>query len=171
MIQVTLTYEEEVLAHEIGFNRTRAQHGTAKSSYRFNNSGLNYHEFIAAQAEAVGAEIAVAKYFDLTDFKPSLNTFKNEGDVGNKLEVKHTAWIHGHLIVRANDRIDDIAVLVTDKSPTYILNGWIPMRNAKVAKYWRELSKSYWLNQIDLRPMEDFLNSAYATDAFMKISS
>lgn len=168
MVRITLDYDEEVLAHEIGFMRAKAQNGTAQNSYRFNNPNLNYHEYITAQAEAVGAEIAVAKYFDIYDFKPSLNTFKTEGDVGNKLEVKHTLWIHGHLIIRENDRIDDIAILVTDKSPKYILNGWIPVRSAQNPRYWRELSKSYWLTQMDLRPMEDFAQSGYFHKALNK---
>ena len=86
MIAVKLTHAEEVTAHEIGFLRARELASVANHPTRFDRD-LNYHEYIGQLSEAVGAETAVAKYFDLTDFKPSHATFKNAADVGRGIEV------------------------------------------------------------------------------------
>lgn len=170
MISVTLTYDEEVLAHEIGFTRSKNMGGTAQN-HKYANEALSYHQFIAACAEAAGAEIAVAKYFALTDFKPSVNTFKSQADVGNTIEVKHSGYIHAHLILTESDREDDIAVLVTNTSPLYYLVGWVPIKTARVKRNWRKAANSWWIIQNDLRPMEDFLRSSYAIDAFKEVST
>ena len=161
MIAVRLTYAEELEAHEIGFIRAKELAATADHESRYDR-GLNYHEFIAQLSESVGSEIAVAKYFNLTDFKPTHASFKTEADVGKSIEVKHTRWKDGHLVVHKSDRIEDIAILVTNRSPNYYLAGWIPVRNARVDRNYRASENNYWINQADLRPMEDFLRSQYA---------
>ena len=169
MISVFLNYDEEVLAHEIGFSRSKIMNGTAQNSHKYANEALSYHQFIAACAEAAGAEIAVAKYFKLTDFEPTVNTFKTQADVGNTIEVKHSNYIHAHLILTESDREDDIAVLVTNTSPLYYLVGWVPIKTARIRRNWRKSANSWWIIQNDLRPMEDFLKSDYSKNAFEKI--
>ena len=161
MIKVKLSYEDEVTAHEVGFLRAKELASVANHPSRY-DKGLNYHEYITQLAESVGSEIAVAKYFDLTEFKPTHGTFKTQADVGSRLEVKWTRWKDGHLIIHQSDRIDDIAVLVTDRSPVYYLMGWIPIKQAKTSRTYRRSEKNWWINQADLRPMEDFLRSDYA---------
>ena len=161
MIKVRLSYEEEVTAHEVGFLRAKELASTANHPSRYDKD-LNYHEYIGQLAESVGSEMAVAKYFDLTDFRPTVNTFKNQADVGSRMEIKWTRWRQGHLILHQSDRLEDIAVLVTDRSPIYYLMGWIPIKDARVSRTYRRSEKSWWINQADLRPMEDFLRSNYA---------
>ena len=161
MIAVKLNYNEEVAAHEVGFLRAKELASVANHPSRYDR-GLNYHEYITQLSEAVGSEMAVAKYFNLTDFKPSHGTFKNSADVGKRLEIKWTRWKDGHMIIHHSDRIDDIAILVTNRSPAYYLIGWIPVKEAKVNRSWKESEKNWWVNQGDLRPMEDFLRSEYA---------
>jgi hypothetical protein len=164
-IRVTLNYEEETLAHHAGFARAQGIRGKADHATR-KDTTLNFHQYVGQLAEAVGSEMCVAKYFGLTDFKPTINTFKREADVGARLEVKHTLWRDGHLIVHQSDRADDIAVLVVGRSPEYYLVGWIPVIDAKVKRFYVESEKNWWVRQHDLRPMTDFLRSKYARTSF-----
>jgi hypothetical protein len=161
IIRVTLNYEEELEAHRVGFARASELGSTANHSSR-DDKNLNYHEYIGQLAEAVGSEISVAKYFDITDFKPTVNTFKYQADIGSKIEVKWTKWKDGHLIIRQSDRSEDIAVLVVGKSPEYFLVGWIPIKHAKAIQNWSAANSNWWIKQADLNPMGLFLKSAYA---------
>ena len=165
MIRVRLTYNDEVVAHETGFLRAKEIASTANHSSRYDRD-LNYHEYIAQLAEAVGSELAVAKYFDLTDFTPTHSTFKTTADVGERLEVKWTKWRDGHLVVHSSDRDSDIAVLVVGRSPEYYLAGWLPVANAKVNRFWRHSEQNWWVTQSNLRPMEDFIRSIHYATAF-----
>lgn len=162
MIKVRLNYNEEVTAHEVGFLRAKELTSVANHHSRYDR-GLNYHEYIGQLSESVGSEIAVAKYFKITDFEPTHGTFKNEADVGSGIEVKWTRWPEGHLVLHSSDRTDDIAILVTNHSPTYYLVGWIPIKAARTDRTYKPSEKNWWVNQRDLRPMEDFLRSSYAT--------
>ena len=162
MIKVRLNYNEEVTAHEVGFLRAKELTSTASHSSRYDR-GLNYHEYIGQLAESVGSEIAVAKYFKLTNWSPTHGTFKSVADVGTGIEVKWTRWQDGHMILHQSDRMEDIAILVTNRSPSYYLVGWIPVAAAKTSRTFKASEGSWWINQNDLRPMEDFLRSSYAS--------
>ena len=165
IVRVTLTYQEEEDAHTLGFKRATEQKSVANYSTR-KNKGLNYHEYIAELAESVGSEIATAKFFGLEDFRPTVNTFKNQADVGSNIEVKWTKWREGHLVIGQSDRNGDIAILVTGKTPEYFLVGWIPISHAKVRQHWSASNSNWWVNQEHLRPMQDFLGSDYANATF-----
>ena len=163
-IRVVLDYSQEQEAHAIGFNRiTQIQARVDAASRR--NKGVNYHEAVMESSEAVGAEIAVAQYFGISGFQPTVNTFKNEADIGAKIEVKWTKYLNGHLIVTNNDREHDIAVLVTGRSPVYIIAGWIPITMAKKPRY-RNQDGSYWIDRPNLFPIEDLKRSIYGESSF-----
>lgn len=123
---------------------------------------LTLAESIARDAQSIGAEMVVARYLGIQDFEPSYNTFKNEADVtlGNaRFEVKWTKWVEGSLIIKHNDRDQDIAILVTGASPNYKLCGWIPVAIAKKPKYANSRGDSFWVGQQDLRPMETLMGA------------
>lgn len=164
VIRVRLTYEEQVEAHSVGFQRATDLASTASHTSR-KDITLNYHEYISQLAEAVGSEMSVAKYFNLTDFKPTVNTFKSAADIGSRVEVKWTRYATGHLVIHHSDRIDDIAVLVVGRSPEYYLAGWIPIKDAKSKRYWRDSEQNWWISQNNLHPMDNFLRSTHATTA------
>ena len=111
-------------------------------------------------AQSIGAEIAVAKYFGDDNFEPTVDTFKREADVGSQIEVKWTLWQDGHLILNKTDRPQDVAILVVNKAPNYVLAGWIPIAMAKREKYLRG-DGSYWIPQTDLQPIENLRSSNY----------
>ena len=88
--------------------------------------------------ETIGAcgEFAVAKLYGKS-WRPSVNTFHIEPDVGSAIEVRATARETGRLIVRDNDADDRWFILVTGKPPNLIVRGRIKGINAKKDKWVR----------------------------------
>jgi hypothetical protein len=161
--RVVLDYAQECQSHAVGFARVVGLKGRADHSSRFNKE-LNLHEFIGESSEAVGAEIAVAAYFGLRDFEPTIDTFKSEADVSGHLEVKWTRYLNGSLIINKSDRDDDVAVLVVGRSPVYVLAGWIPVKMARQPRFHHRLQDNYWISQPDLFPITDLRSSTYGAD-------
>jgi hypothetical protein len=160
VVRVSLNHDEEVLAHKTGFDRATALNSTANHNSR-KDKHLNYHDYITQLSEAVGSEIAVAKFMDIADFQPTINTFKKTADVASKIEVKWTKWPEGHLVIHPSDRNDDIAILVVGKSPEYYLAGWIPIEHAKASQFFVSSERTWWVGQRHLRPMDTFFGSIY----------
>lgn len=155
VIRIVLTQDEQIEAHRIGLYRAMS------GNQSFNTKQVvSFHENIARDAEAVGAEMAVARYFRIPDFAPTLDGYKRQADIGTNIEVKWTKWKDGHLILSERDRKEDVAVLVTGSSPSYYVVGWIPIAVARRPQAQRS-DGSWWINQSDLHPMENFLRSSY----------
>jgi hypothetical protein len=155
-------------AQEITAHRTALERAAVMSAewFRLYGQQLNYHEMIAQHAESVGAEIAVAEYFGLRGFMPSIHTFKDEADVEvqeARIEVKHTRHFQGHLILQESQRSrpNDVCILVRGKSPRYELLGWIPAHMAMVAKYKHSQQGNYWISQRNLFEMKYLRSSNY----------
>jgi hypothetical protein len=159
-IKVTLTRDEEIKAHQVGFKRSQLDFWNADSPKRFDRD-LNFHDFITQQAESVSSEMAVAKFLKVEDFDPDNQNFKNLADVGSNIEVKWTRWKDGHLIIYPYDREDDVAVLVVGKSPEYYLVGWIPIKQAKAPQNYVRAQNTYWVTQRRLNPMNELAGSIY----------
>jgi hypothetical protein len=155
MIPVILDRPSEILAATVGLRRTVENAFKVDQSFQ----KVNFFESIARDGEAAGAELALAQYFGLDDFELSVNTFKNQADMGSRIECKWTRWQDGHLIIKESDRNQDIAVLVVGQSPTYYVVGWIPVAIAKKDRFKHEKSNSWWVSQVNLRPIETFQRS------------
>jgi len=162
MNRVVLDYSQEIQAHQLGLARVTELQGRPDHPGRFNKA-ISLHEFILENAEAVAAEIAVAQYFGLRNFMPTLNTFKNQADVGARLEVKWTKYDNGSLIINKTDRDQDVAVLVCGRSPVYLIAGWIPVKMARVPRFHHRLQDNYWITQRDLFPITDLRSSSYGS--------
>jgi hypothetical protein len=159
--EVILDRAQEISAHQAALDRARVmQDGYFTRLYGQN---LNYHEMISQHAESAGAEIAVAEWFGITGFNPSINTFKSEADVGTRIEVKHTRYTNGALILQANqsNRPNDVCILVIGKSPVYRLAGWLPASMALVPKYKHPRQDTYWIPQNNLFEMRYLGKSNY----------
>lgn len=164
MIMVRLSREDEIAAHTAGLAR-ESRYG---SNPKFVANKGNFHNAVVIHSEAVGAEMAVARYFAIEDFQPTVNTFKNEPDInlnGLGLEVKQTPHKNGHLIITDDDRNTDIAVLVVGESPTYYIVGWIPVSVAKRPRF-QSAQGGYWISQINLQPIESLKRSKHVTDIY-----
>ena len=150
MVSATITVSDEFNALAVAYGRALHMDNPMEGAIQ----KLNLAKSIARDAEAIGAEIVVARHLGLIDFRPSIDTFKNSADVGARIEVKHTAWNDGHLIVKPSDRDTDYAVLVTGESPNYTIVGWLPVSVCKTPRFKSDTSNSWWVSQINLRSME-----------------
>jgi len=160
-MNTSISVNDEFKAMAIAYVRAVSMDKPMQGSYE----KLTLAESIARDAQSIGAEMVVARFLGIADFEPTYNTFKNSADVGARFEVKHTKWVEGSLIIKPNDRDQDIAILVTGSSPNYSLCGWIPVAIAKKPKYMNGRGDSYWVSQVDLRPMETLkgVNSEIST--------
>lgn len=84
--------------------------------------------------EGACGEAAVAKALNIY-WSCTINTFKSGGDVGNTIQVRTRSKDYYELIVRKDDRDDDVFVLVTGKAPSFNVVGWILGKDAK-KKEW-----------------------------------
>jgi hypothetical protein len=164
MIPVTLTQAEELTAARVGFARAESYKTgevTHRPGYNYSDRYQTYFEVINANMIATGAEIAVARVLGLSEFDPTINGFKERADIGRNIEVKYTTWLSGHLIVQPSDRDDDVAILCVGTAPDYKVVGYIPISAAKKPRFLHK-SGSYWISQINLRPIETLTKSIYA---------
>jgi hypothetical protein len=161
--KVILDRSQEITAHQKGLDRVIAINADPNDVNQFGQKFTNFHEFIWQKAEAAGAETAVANYFGDYGFVPKVNTFNDEPDVGENIEVKWTKHANGHLILqnRGTGRPNDVAILVTGWSPVYILLGWMPVHMAKVPKYKHPYQDNYWVPRSNLFEMQYLKRSQY----------
>jgi len=129
------------------------------------NSRINNHERVTEYAESIGAELVVARYFGV-DFDINSSRGKREADVtlpnGQGIEVRWTSYTGGNLIVYPNDRDNDVAILVTGKSPEYFIVGWLPVAFAKRKRFKNPRQESWWVDQPNINPIETFMRSKHA---------
>lgn len=157
------TLEMQQLCHVAALKRLCATPDQVMGSEQRYNCGLNFHDRVTELAQATEAEWLVAKFLGY-DFNPFKDTYKTEADVGDKFEVKHTE--NGfHLIIYPNDRITDVAVMVTGKSPEFHIVGWIPVAMAKRPRFKKATQDSWWINMRDLQPMENLVRSSHGAAA------
>lgn len=161
--KVILDRSQEITAHQKGLDRVIAINADPNDANQFGQKFTNFHEFIWQKAEGAGAETAVANYFGDYGFVPKVNTFNDEPDVGENIEVKWTKHANGHLILqnRGPGRPNDVAILVTGWSPVYILLGWMPVHMAKVPKYKHPYQDNYWVPRSNLFEMQYLKRSQY----------
>jgi hypothetical protein len=161
--KVILDRSQEITAHQKGLDRVIAINADPNDANQFGQKFTNFHEFIWQKAEGAGAETAVANYFGDYGFEPKVNTFNDEPDVGENIEVKWTKHANGHLILqnRGPGRPNDVAILVTGWSPVYILLGWMPVHMAKVPKYKHPYQDNYWVPRSNLFEMQYLKRSQY----------
>lgn len=157
------TLEMQQLCHVAALKRLCATPDQVMGSEQRYNRGLNFHDRVTELAQATEAEWIVANYLGYA-FDPFKDTMKTEADVGDKFEVKHTE--NGfHLIIYPNDRITDVAVMVTGKSPEFHIVGWIPVAMAKRPRFKKATQDSWWINMRDLQPMENLIRSSHGAAA------
>ncbi|NCW67273.1 MAG: hypothetical protein EBV86_01720 [Marivivens sp.] len=163
MIPINFSNDEQIFITEKGLERAHYYREQwegkwVKRNYQTDREALNWPAFIAQQSEAVGAEVAVSKYFN----QPvNWDGFKEKADVGRNIEVKWTKWKDGSLILRDHDPADHIAILVTGSLPKYFICGWIPIAVARRPSHKRS-DGAWWIGQQDLHPMANFSRSIYA---------
>lgn len=165
MIRVDIDDESQIAVTIFGLIRAlnykeQWQGKWVKRNYQTDKQQINFPQLVDQQSDALGAELAVAKYFKQPIDLGNLN-YKQKADVGHNFEVKHTKWKDGSLILHEYDRKEDIAILVTGSMPRYFICGWIPVSVARRPSHQRS-DKSWWIGQQDLHPMANLARSSYA---------
>lgn len=87
----------------------------------------------------------------------SVNTFKAGGDVGDSIQIRTRSKHSYDLIVRKDDKDDDVFVLVTGGPNDFTVHGWMPGRAAKQAKYkanYGNYGEAFFVPSRELRPVE-----------------
>ena len=162
MMKIQLTSADEIMSAQVGLQRAQyCKERNLKNVFE-RKVANNYFNDILMGSNGAAAEIAVAKALGISDFKPTINTFKSQADLLDNIEVKHTGWHGGHLIVYPKDRESDVAVLVVGECPDLFVVGWIPVVVARRPLYRNNKADSWWVSQINLQPIESLLRSNYA---------
>lgn len=135
-MRVELTAEEQQLAREAGHRRYISR---LDSPHRWNRPAGDHTE--AKEVESTGAEIAVARVLGVPWVEKGRPD--PEGDIGEGVQVRHTIYAKGRLLLHADgDRPDNpehIFYLVTGPFPTYEVVGFISGRRGMTIGVRREL--------------------------------
>ncbi len=172
-MKYTLSAEQQIKAAEAGLVRATRYLPQFAGAYQRANDNPgdwvrlkgDFFKFASLQMNAVAAEMVVGEalgipYGDLEDHRN-----KTGADVGANIEVKHTSYSDGHLLVVPRDRDQDIAILVTGTCPEFYIAGWIPVAIAKQPRFKSTKDSTYWVAQLHLRPMDTFRRSSYGESA------
>lgn len=102
-----------------------------------------------AMAEAMVAKNTEKYWHMLCD------NFKDVPDVGN-LEVRHTRYENGGMLLHPTDKDDRKYVLVAGVWPAMKIVGWIWGKNGKHPDYWRDdlARPCFWVPQASLEEYE-----------------
>lgn len=109
----------------------------------------------AGEIEGVLAEAACAKALNLF-FDHSVNTFK-ANDIGGVYQVRWASKMSHSLIIRPNDRDDDLFILVVGELGSYKIVGWMFGMSAKEPKYERnpnQLGNAWFVPIKDLKDLD-----------------
>lgn len=128
---MTLTWDEMILGATVGVRRRvyalskgLPQHHGCEASPRWD-----------LDIEGACGELALAKYLGV--YWRSTVGRLDLPDVG-RFQVRTSRRDNASLLLRPKDEDEQIFVLVTGYSPTYILRGWILAKNGKLEQYLRD---------------------------------
>lgn len=137
MNTITLNPTECRVATVVGTARAENAriHGFRDRSHLADDERLN------ADVDAAGAEIATSRFTGLR-WTMSTGEDLSEPDLAPNIEVRHTRYPAGGLIVRTKDRPDRVFILVVGSLPTYRLVGWMRGTEAQQPRYrWTDAWK------------------------------
>ncbi len=89
----------------------------------------------------------------------SVNTFK-AADVGDNIQIRTRSQHAYDLIVRDDDRDDDVYVLVTGGPTDFTLHGWMRCSDAKSPKFkanYGNYGEAYFVPKSALHPMDPLI--------------
>ena len=134
-MRVVLTAEEQALATTAATARF-ARRRSNGSQHRWNRTDTHT---TAKETEAIGAEIAAAR---ATGRRwQDTDTPDHNGDIGEGIQVRHTQYQTGRLLIHPDDCDDHQFILVTGAYPDYTVAGWTTGRQAKQDEFWQELQR------------------------------
>lgn len=134
MMKVTLKNSEAAMATDSGQARyDRRREAGSKQRY-----GRNADDHtVELEIEAIGAEMAVARVLNRT--WEDQDTPDYDGDVGERVQVRHTRHTNGQLLLHPDDKDNHAFFLVTGTFPNYNVVGWLMGKQAKSVGEIKEL--------------------------------
>ena len=120
MLEYQLTPSEQQLCEQAA-----AARNARSTSLGLPNKIESLGRSIEHERQSLGAEIAAARAFGLQWSEKQTISEDRLGDIVPGLQVRHTAYNTGALILRAQDNPEHDFVLVTGKYPTFTVRGWI----------------------------------------------
>jgi hypothetical protein len=151
-VSVRLEWFEISAAAQVGVSRNvEAIRAGYRSRMRGKDSMWDRH-VLGALGECAFAK-ATGRYWS-----GSVNTFKSGGDVGNTIQIRTRSKHDYDLIVRDDDRDDDIYVLVTGGPQEFLVHGWMLCADAKSKQFVSDYGgygEAYFVPQSELRPVEE----------------
>lgn len=145
-MKVKLTNSELVMAALIGCRRHIASLKLKQAHGATDTWTINI--------EGACGELAAAKALNLF-WDGGVNTF-SAPDLQPNIQVRTSSNHDWGLIVRRNDKDDEIFVLVTGVSPEFVVRGWIVGKSAKNNKWFRTYNnrpEAYFVPQSALNPV------------------
>jgi hypothetical protein len=152
---IELEPNELNLAALVGVRR----HICALQGRRPDKHGLKPEDGWLVHIEGACGELAVAKYLGAY-WKPTVNTFKSGHDVAG-CQVRTRSKEDYDLLVRPDDKDEDIYVLVTGYAPRYRIRGWMRGKDAKQKRWvhaYGNRPPAYFIPADELNPPEDLKN-------------
>jgi len=133
-VQITLDDGKQRIA------RTAAQGRFDRRKNTRHRWGYQQNEHsIDVELDAIGAEIAAGLSIGVT-WKDS-SVPDSDGDLGERIQVRHTKWGTGRLLVHPEDKDDHCFILVRGKFPTFSIVGWMGGGEAKQRQWWTDPSR------------------------------
>jgi len=147
-VKIKLTRYDTFCAATVGAKRQ------AESLYKKlpDKHGFDGADGWTIHIEGAAGELAVAKALNLF-WDGTVNTFKRGGDIGDKLQVRTRSKDYYDLLIRQNDKDEDIFVLVVGQIPNFKVVGWMRGVDAKQEKYsqtYGNRPSAYFVPQKDL---------------------
>ena len=109
--------------------------------------------------ESTAAEMLVAKtlgkYWNIYITEPNAPGANTDGDVGD-VEVRHTKYTSGKLLLHDRDRDEAVFVLVVGKYPRYRIAGWLTAGEGKRPELVEEYDgrSAYFVPQTELHSID-----------------
>ena len=158
-MRVTLEWFEVLLAATVGVRRQLEALRSGRPDCHGFDGATGWQVHIEGACGEMAFAKATGRYWS-----GSINTFKAGGDVGN-IQVRTRSRDDYDLIVRDDDRDEDIFVLVIGKAPTFRVVGWIQGAEAKRPS-WRHVygarPPAFFVPQAALFPISRSLASLHA---------
>jgi hypothetical protein len=127
----------------------RAHYGRS-NDHGGGDSGRDYNTRLRNTIDGLLAEVAVSRAFGCPWTPGGVEISK--GDVDDTLEVRHTKYQNGHLLIYSGDPDEAPFILVVGSYPKFRLAGWIQGAEGKQKGEWKgSVTPCYWVSQADLR--------------------
>jgi hypothetical protein len=154
LIEVELEWAEVMQASQVGLKRQIS----SLSKGHEHKHGIDQDEAWKVHILGAIAELACAKGLGMY-WSGHVDIFKG-ADLGQSVQVRHTVLDDGCLIVREDDRDDEIFVLVTGRAPHLKIIGGASGHKAKNPKYAKAPNgrpPAYFVPQEDLADIDKIM--------------